>query len=400
MMTTAAPVINLDLPVAFQPLLRPARFKAFYGGRGGAKSWAFARALDALAYTKPLRILCAREFQNSIADSVHKLLADQIEALGLLPWFRITQTSITSAVGSEFIFKGLRHNIHEIKSLEGIDIVWVEEAQRVSEESWAVLIPTIRKDGSEIWVSWNPEDPDGPTQKRFVTNPAPGTVSVKVGWEDNPWFPEVLRREMEHCRATDPDAYAHIWGGEPKVLTDACVMRGKYVVESFETPADARFYLGADWGFAQDPTCLIRSYIQGRTLYVDHEAYGVGVELDEIPALFDSVPGARRWPIKADNSRPETISHVGKLGFRIAPAKKWAGSVEDGIAYLRKFDRIVVHERCKHTADEMRLYSYKVDRITGDVLPIIVDANNHCMDALRYGHDGRIGGRTDWEAII
>lgn len=393
---------DLTLPAALQPLFRPARYKVLHGGRGGAKSWGIARALIGLAHTKPLRILCAREFQNSIADSVHKLLDDQIHALGLGPWFEVQKTSIRGMVtGAEFLFKGLRHNVNEIKSLEGIDLCWAEEAQRVSDESWDILIPTIRKEGSEIWMSFNPEEKDAPTYKRFVLNPPPDSIVVKVGWQDNPWFPEVLRREMEHCRATDPDAYAHIWGGEPKVLTEACIFRGKYRVESFETPAKVdRFFFGADWGFAKDPTALTRHFVQGRRLFVDHEAYGVGVELNEIPALFDSVPGSRRWPIKADNSRPETISHVGGLGFNISGARKWSGSVEDGIAHLKGFDEIVIHERCKHTAEEFRLYSFKVDRVTGDVLPIIVDAHNHCIDSIRYARDGYIGGSVDWTRVI
>lgn len=399
----------VEIGAKFQGLFKPNRYKVFYGGRGGAKSWAFARTLVVLAYTQPLRILCAREFQNSIADSVHRLLSDQIDVLGLGQWFKVQNATITSlTTGSEFLFKGLRHNINEIKSLEGVDICWVEEAQRVSDDSWGILIPTIRKDGSEIWMSFNPGSPDDPTYKRFVLNPPPDALVVKVGWEDNPWFPEVLRREMEHCRRTDPNAYAHIWGGEPITMTEACIFRDKWEVRAFETPERVeRFYYGADWGFAKDPTCLIRSYTltQDDCLYIDQEAYGVGVELDEIPQLFDSVEGARRWPIKADSARPETISYLrrgrpGEDGFNIEAAKKWSGSVQDGIEYLRKFRKIVVHERCTHTADEMRLYSYKVDRVSGDILPVIEDRNNHCIDALRYSHDGYIGGAADWTRII
>jgi len=386
----ARPQLFMELSPQFQPLFAPARYKVYYGGRGGAKSWAFARALILKAYKNPLRILCAREFQNSIADSVHKLLADQTGALGLTAFFKVTQTSIVSAAGAEFIFKGLRHNINEIKSFEGIDLCWVEEAQRVSAESWDVLIPTIRKDGSEIWISFNPDGPEDPTYRRFVLNPPPSAIVAKVGWEDNPWFPAPLRAEMEYCRASDPDAYAHIWGGEPKRLTEACVFRGRFRVEAFETPLDARFFHGADWGFSQDPTVLIRAFAKGDLLYVDQETYGIGVELDEIPQLFDAVPTARTWPIKADCARPETISHVCRRGFNITAAKKWSGSVEDGLTVLKGFAAIVVHERCRHTAEEMRLYSYKVDRITGDVLPVLVDAHNHCIDALRYALDGYI----------
>lgn len=374
----------------FRPLISPARYKVFYGGRGSGKSWTFAQILLCLSLQRKLRILCAREFQISIADSVHRLLCDQISALGLDQFFTITKTQITSSAGSEFIFKGIRHNAQEIKSLEGVDICWVEEAQSVSGESWNLLIPTIRKEGSEIWISFNPGLPDDETYQRFVVSPPEHAVVVKVGWEDNPWFPDTLRQEMEYCRSIDTEAYAHIWGGEPRVISDAQVFKGRYEVAPFDTPDDARFFHGADWGFAQDPTALVRMFVQDDCLYIDAEAYGVGVELDELPAFFDSIATSRKWPIKADGARPETISHMCRKGFRVSAAKKWAGSVEDGVSLLKGFRRIYIHPRCKHTADEFRLYSYKVDKNNGDVLPILVDAHNHIIDAARYALDGYV----------
>lgn len=383
--------INVQLPKAFHELFRPARYKIYYGGRGGAKSWAFAKTLILMAATRPLRVLCVREFQNSITDSVHRLLCDQIEALGLAGAFKITQTSISGLSGSEFIFKGLRHSVNEIKSLEGVNICWVEEAQRVSEDSWSILIPTIRKEDSEIWISFNPEGEDDPTYRRFVTLAPPGAVVRKVGYAENPWFPATLRAEMEYLKEIDFEAYQHVWEGNPRTLTNAVVFRNKYSVEAFETPGDVdRFFFGADWGFAQDPTTLIRSFIKDHMLYVDYEAYGIGVEIDQTPAMFDFVPLSRKWPIKADSARPETISYISRHHFNISAAAKWDGSVEDGIAFLKGFRKIIVHERCKHTAEEMRLYSYKVDRMSGDVLPVIMDKHNHCIDAMRYSLDGYI----------
>ncbi|MCH5277749.1 MAG: PBSX family phage terminase large subunit [Desulfovibrionaceae bacterium] len=382
--------VDIEIPAKLAPLYRPARYKVFYGGRGGAKSWGFARALLVLALTRRMRILCAREFQVSIADSVHRLLCDQISELKLSASFTITRTQISALNGSEFIFKGIRHNAQEIKSLEGVDVCWVEEAQSVSRESWDLLIPTIRKQGSEIWISFNPGLPDDETYQRFVLNPPEGAVVVKVGWEDNPWLPDTLRAEKDYCLSADPEAYAHIWGGEPRVVSDAQVFKGRYEVTPFETPPDARFFHGADWGFAQDPTALVRMFIKDECLYIDAEAWGTGVELDELPALFDSIPTARTWPIKADGARPETISHMARKGFRISAAKKWAGSVEDGVALLKGFRRIHIHPRCRHCADEFRLYSYKVDKNNGDVLPILVDAHNHCIDAARYALDGYV----------
>lgn len=398
---------QIKFPPPFRPLFRPARYKVYYGGRGGGKSWTVARALLIKGLEGKVRVLCAREFQTSIADSVHKLLSEQIEALGLAPYYEVQKTRIIGLNGTEFIFKGIRHNVQEIKSTEGVDYCWIEEAQSVSEESWGVLIPTIRQEGSEIWMTFNPQDDDDPTYKKFVLNPPPNSVVRKVSWRDNPHFPQVLRDEMEYLRRVDPDAYAHVWEGETRVVSDAVILRGKYRVAAFETPPDVRFYFGADWGFSQDPTALIRCYIIDRTLYIDREAYGIGVDIDDLArrqgepgrSMFDEIEGARRWTIWADNARPETISYVRQRGFDIRPADKWKGSVEDGIAYLRSFEEIVIHERCRHTADEARLYRYKTDAQTGDVLPVIEDRNNHCFDAIRYALNKYIQHRPIARAV-
>ena len=393
----------LQVPPAYGFLFRPKRYKCAFGGRGSAKSWSFARALIALAYTRKLRILCVREFQSSIADSVMRLLADQITDLGLAPWFDVQQKSIVCRLtGSEFLFKGLRHNVQEIKSTEAVDICWCEEAQSISADSWQVLIPTIRKDGSEIWVSFNPFEVGDPTYVRFVLTANPDAIVVKTGWEDNPAFPSVLDKERRYMLATDPEAYEWVWGGHPRTISDAIIFKGRVSVETFETPEDARFFHGVDWGFSVDPTALTRSYINDNTLFVDAEAYGHGVEFEELPGLFDQVPTSRDWPIFADNSRPETISFMRRQGFGISPADKWPGCVEDGIAHLKGFKKIVVHERCSHTAQEFRLYSYKQDAKTKDVLPVIVSKHDHAIDSLRYGLNGYIqsrGGAGLWSRL-
>lgn len=378
--------MKVELPEAFQFLTQPARYKVAYGGRGSAKSWSVARVLCLLAASKPIRILCARELQSSIRDSVHRLLADQIEALNLSARLEVQNAEIRGVNGSLFIFEGLRHNTTKIKSMEGIDICWVEEAERVSEESWKILVPTIRKPGSEIWVTFNPEQETDPTYTRFVKNPPPDAIVRKVNHDQNPWFPIELRKEMEYDYRVDPDSAAHIWGGECKKIGDAQVLKGKWVIDDFTPEADWNGpYYGADWGFSQDPTTLVRMWIHKRNLYIEHEAYGVGVEITETPALFDNVPGSRNHTIRADSARPETISYMKRQGFNIMAAKKGPGSVEDGIAHLRGYEKIVIHSRCKYAAQEARLYSYKVDKLTGDILPILLDANNHIIDAVRYG---------------
>lgn len=370
---------KVSLPRAYVKFFRqPSRYKVLYGGRGSGKSFSCARVLLGKGFESPIRILCAREIQRSISDSVHKLLCTQIDEMGLGGFYMITRDTIRGTNGTEIIFKGLRSNPQEIKSTEGIDLCWVEEAQAVSAESWDVLIPTIRKPNSEIWLTFNPLDEQDPTYQRFVLNAPDDALVRKVNYDENPYFPEVLRREMEWLKARDYESYLHIWEGEVRKHSNAVIFAGRFRVEEFETDRDARFYQGCDWGFAQDPTALIRCYIKDLTLYIDREAWGVGVDLDETPALFDTIETARSWPIKADNARPETISFMKRRGFHISGAKKWAGSIEDGIEFLKSFD-IVVHPRCRHTIDELNHYSYKVDKQTGDILPVIVDAWNHCL---------------------
>ena len=381
-----------------------------YGGRGGAKSRGIATSYVAKAYTQKKRFLCTRQFQNSIGDSVHRLLSDEIERQGLQPFFRIRDNGITSWTGSEFIFKGLQRQIGEIKSLEGIDECWVEEAQRVTAEGWEHLLPTIRKKGSRVTVSFNPEQREDATPTLWLgSDPPPRTHVQKVGWQDNPWFTEELEEQRRHMLAKDPDAYDHVWEGNFRKITEAVIFRGKYEVRAFDTPAGVRFYFGADWGFSNDPTCLIRCFIIDNMLYIDYESFGYGVDFPELPQLFERIPGAREWPIKADCARPESISYMARMGFNISAAEKWAGSLEDGIAHLRGFDKIVIHERCIHMATEARLYSYKVDKRQLDdkgqpvVLPIIVDAHNHGWDAVRYGLDGYIKKRGNagmWEGLL
>lgn len=389
----------LSFPEKFTTLFAPRRYKVFYGGRGSSKSWSVARVLVILAHTQKHRIGCFRELMNTIADSVHRLLRDQIEAMGLLPWFDISQASIRSRVtGSEFLFKGLRHNAAEIKSTEGITIAWIEEAQLVGKDSWELLIPTVRVDGSEIWVTFNPIEESDPTYQRFVVNPPPEATVVKVGWQDNPWFPKTLDDERRYMLHADPEAYEHVWNGACRRTSESVIFKGRYAVETFEAPAGTRFYHGADFGFANDPTVLIRCYTTGRApneeLWVDHESVGYAVEIDDTPELFDRIPTARQWPIHADSARPETISYLKRQGFNISPAEKWTGSVEDGIAHLKGFKKIHIHERCRNLQQEARLYSYKLDRVTKEVLPIIVDKHNHSWDGLRYSLDDFIRNRN------
>ena len=214
---------NVQFPQKLAFLFEPQRYKVCYGGRGGAKSWGIARALLILGAKSTLRILCAREFQTSIKDSVHKLLCDQIDSMGLTGFYEITDKSIRGKNGTEFFFVGLRNNVTNVKSIEGVDICWVEEAQTVSKTSWNVLIPTIRKEQSEIWVSFNPELDTDETYQRFVLNSPANCKVVKINWSDNPWFPETLRLEKDALRDRDIEAYNTVWEGLCRQTVDGAI---------------------------------------------------------------------------------------------------------------------------------------------------------------------------------
>lgn len=249
-------LLDVQIPEALYPVFSgEARYRVAYGGRGSAKSWAFARMALVRAYEKRRRILCARELQNSIKDSVHRLLCDQIEQLGL-PGFIIGESFIRHANGSEFIFKGLRTNSGEIKSMEGVDICWVEEAQAVSESSWQVLTPTIREAGSEIWVTFNPRKKTDPTSQRFQESVFPDAKVAKINYVDNPWFPVELKAEMEHSKRLDYATYLHVWEGgyeDPNKSGRVCYAWDIANIEDVQYNPDERIYLTCD--FNVDPMC-------------------------------------------------------------------------------------------------------------------------------------------------
>lgn len=347
----------------------------------------------------PLTILCCREIQKSIKDSAKRLVENKIKACGLSGFFKTTEYEIAGQNGSRFIFAGLRSHVESIQSLEGVDIAWVEEARRVSKRSWEVLKPTVRNPNSEIWATYNPYDPKDPVDELFrgPDGAPPRSIIREVNFDQNPFFPDVLREEMEWDRGRDPEKYAHVWLGKYRGRSEARVFHN-WKVEEFDTPPDAQFYFGADFGFSVDPTTLVRIFLDGRKLYIDHEAYKVGCEIDETPSLFagsdpkkrwenkwnhTGIEGAAKWTIRADSARPETISYLNARGFKVVPSIKGAGSVEEGIEFLKSYD-IIVHPRCKHVEDELTFFSYKTDKLTDRVLPVLKDDNCHTLDAARY----------------
>jgi len=401
---------TLQIPTAevFEPLLYPARYRAAHGGRGSAKSHFFAGLLVEETASRKTDAICLREIQKSIRFSVKKTVEEKIASMNAGYYFDVQDEIIKTIHGGVILFQGMQnHTADSIKSLEGFRIAYLEEAQAFSQVSLDLLRPTFRNEDSEIWAAWNPRLPTDPIDQLLrppegVPLPPRATV-IRVNYTDNPWFPSVLREEMEYDKRRDPDKYAHIWLGEYQRNSEARVFKNWRIAE-FETPSDAIMRRGADWGFAVDPTVLVSCFLgrfnpdgqvvsdqNGRVLFVDEEAYQVGCDTIDIPQLFETVTDARRWLIVADSARPETISHMRNKASppwsKIVNAVKGPGSLEDGVEFLKSYD-IVVHPRCTHVIDEMTLYSYEVDKLTGAVLPKLADKKNHTIDALRYACEG------------
>lgn len=379
--------LQLKTPEWALPLLEPSRYKGAWGGRGSGKSHMFAEMmLEEHIMNQSQSSVCVREIQKSLNQSVKRLLEMKIQEMNAGAYFEVQDAVIKSKkADGRIIFQGMQnHTADSIKSLEGYDRAWVEEAQSLSQTSLDLLRPTIRKPGSELWFTWNPRQASDPVDLllRGPTPPKDANV-IKVNYADNPWFPAVLKDEMEYDSRRDPDKYQHVWRGEYLQNSESRVFRN-WRIEDFDAPPDAIHRLGADWGFSVDPTTLVRCHIIGRTLYIDHEAYMVGCEIVNTPELFMQVPEAEKWPIVADSARPETISHMRRNGFpKIMTAVKGPKSVKEGIEFLKNYT-IVVHPRCMHTIDELTLYSYKTDPLTGKILPVLKDKKNHVIDALRY----------------
>lgn len=381
--------IEIATPRVFIPLLENKRFKGIKGGRGSGKSHFTAELLVEEAILGHQRIVCAREVQNSIKDSVKQLIEDKIRKLGVEHLFVSTEKEIRGPNDSLFIFRGLQnHTSTSIKSLEGFTRLWCEEAQTISQKSIDLAIPTFRKKGSQCLFTWNPEKESDPVEKFFTNNEGDDDfICVTANYCDNPYFPEELRRDMERDKLRDPDKYYHVWMGGYQKNSEARVFNN-WTIKEFEAPLGMMFRLGADWGFAKDPTVLVRCFAVNNKLFIDYETYMVECEINNTPDLFRRVPESDKWFITADSARPETISYMRKNGFpKINPAEKGKGSVEDGIEFLKSFD-IVVHPRCVETIKELTLYSYKTDPLTGTVMPIFEDKNNHVIDALRYACEG------------
>jgi len=391
--------LKWQLTQKFEPFLQPKRYKVAYGGRGSGKSWSVAQLLVTKAFQERTRVLCAREIQRSIEDSVIQLLADTIERMGLQAFFEVQKTQILGKNGSRFFFAGLRSNVTKIKSFEGIDIVWVEEAESVTNQSWDTLIPTIRKQGSEIWVTFNPMDEFDATYQRFVLTPPPDAYVVKVNWSDNPWFPKELERERVHLQTANPDLYEHIWEGNPFANKD-----GAYYVKYFNlqqvtsVPIEKGLVVHSAWDLGvSDATAIWMFQVHGsrEIRFVDYyEATGEGLQhyvqwLHAWRAEHGAIFGRHIAPhdirvreLGSGQSRLETARNLG-IEFDIAPSLPLA----DGIEQVRNllpnawFDE----GRCSQGLRMLRSYRKEWDdaRQAYKSRPVH-DATSHAADAMRY----------------
>ena len=392
-------IAQAEFPQKLSILFDPARYKVLYGGRGGAKSWGVARALLIIGARKATRILCAREFQTSIKDSVHKLLSDQIFAMGLQDFYEITQTAIRGINGTEFSFAGLKNNVANIKSFEGVDIAWVEEAQTTSKMSWNVLIPTIRKDGSEIWITFNPELETDETYKRWILNPPENSIIQRIGWQDNPWFPEVLRLEKDALFARDREAYNTVWEGMCRQTVDGAIFAKEMQQAEFEgritrvpydpvKPVLAVFDIGwadatAVWfiQFIGMETRLIRYYETTQTTISQ-----ILAKMQTFGYVYDTLylpHDAQNKTLAANGRSIEEIVRAAGYNVRIIDRTPITDSINAARTIFPKcyFDR----ENCHEGLQCLRHYRYDVNPDTGTFSQKPLHDNySHGADAFRY----------------
>lgn len=391
--------IEARFPPKLKFLFEPARYKCAYGGRGSGKSWGVARALLILGAGKKLRVLCTREVQKSIKDSVHKLLSDQIEALGLGSFYRILETDIQGLNGTEFMFAGLStQTVESIKSYEGIDVCWAEEAQKITHKSWTILIPTIRKDGSEIWITFNPELDDDETYQRFVVNTPPNSQVVKINYHDNPWFPTVLEGERAHAQKTlSADEYANIWEGDCKAAVEGAIYAGE-IRETIEhgrlcnVPYDAKLKVHAvfDLGW-NDQTSIILCQRHVSELRVIEYIEDDHKTLDWYSAELRNKHynwGKMFLPHDGGHKNLQT----GKSAAEVMRGLKWSVHmvpnvpIETGIKQARMAFNKVYFDKAKseRLIQCLKRYKRNIPVSTGEPAAPVHDEYSHGADAFRY----------------
>ena len=367
------------------------------GGRGGAKSEALS-ALGVLeSFIDDGVILCCREIQKSIADSLYATIVSTIYKYELQSYFKIIQGEITNNLtGARFIFAGLKSNITSIKSINKLRVVLVDEAENVTDNSWSYLRPTPRYGHVRFYVVFNPRFEQDATWQQFIVNKDNRTLHINISYKDNPWFPEALERQRQRDLRGDAGRYAWIWEGQFLKISDNSILAKKLKMLDFEiNPTFGTPYIGIDWGFSVDPTAIIECYIFQDSLYIRNAASKVGLELDDTAQwLLNHVPNVIKYTSRADCARPETISKVKKDIPLIKGCTKWKGSVEDGIVFLQTFKSIIIHPDAECCFAELAAYSYKTDK-HDEATTDIEDKNNHYADALRYAIEPIVNVKTE-----
>lgn len=389
---------EIKIPSAFRFLFEPKRYKVLYGGRGGAKSHNIARSLIVMGMSRPIRVICAREIQKSIKDSVHALLKDIINAHGLSDFYTVLEDSIRGKNGTEFKFRGLKHNTTDMKSLEGADYAWVEEAENVSSNSWEILIPTIRKEGSEIWVSFNTKNVTDPTYQLFVAKQDDDMIVKKVSWRNNPFFPDVLLKEMEKLKENDYEAYLHIWEGEPDTRRSGAVYAKKIAKAREEgricrVPYDPSYEVFTAWDLGWgDSTSIWWLQFVGRELrWLDY--YENSGELlphyAKIVKEKDYNYKTHYLPFDADagNIRGESVSmQLSQLGIKNTVLPRATDLRAERELLNAVIDYSVFDEKqCKDGIFALESYHFEWDdnKATFKKEPLH-DWSSHCADAARY----------------
>lgn len=390
--------MSVQFPQKLSPLFDPARYKILWGGRGGAKSWGVARALLIQGAAKPLRVLCAREIQRTISDSVHQLLRDQISGLGLDGNYRVTDTEIRGVNGTQFLFAGLRQqDAAKIKSFEGADICWVEEAHTVSKKSWDVLIPTIRKPGSEIWVTFNPELDTDDTYVRFVVNTPPDSKLININWRDNPWFPDTLEKERLHLQKTDPDAYENVWEGKCRSSVEGAIYSREIsdLVKDQRirnVPRDPMLKVHTVWdlGWNDQTSIILCQRLHSEIRIVDYIE-----DSQKTLAEYVALLNERKWnwgmdwlphdgeskDVKTGKSAQEILKALGRSP-RIVPKT----DVESGIKAARMVFPRCYFDQAKSVRllDCLKRYRRAIPVNTGEPATPVHDEYSHGADAFRY----------------
>lgn len=395
-------------------------YRVVHGGRASGKTLSMAKmacvqAMSFAAAGQTGAVLCGREFMNSLEDSslaeIKAAIASEPQVLQ--PWFDVGEKYVrTKGLPGrvDFLFVGLRHNIDSIKGKSRVLLTWLDESENISEVAYRKLLPTIMRFGGECWISYNPESPESATHMRFRANKSDRILITECNFEDNPWFDEKLRREMEDDYKYRPETADHIWKGEFLTLTEAQVFSGKFRMEAMEPPPGSSPLIGLDFGFSTDPACAVKIYKIGRVLLWRREFYKRGILHHQLGGEIHKAIGddVAKYDVVADSSRPDDIAYLrqpisasgGSFQIpRIKPSIKGKGSVEAGVEFIKSHEN-VIHPDCPNVMKEFKMFSYRVDRNSGQILPVLASGWDHGIDAGRYALESTMrNAKFNWSAV-